>query len=282
MRQGFEELNPNLKSWFRGEKAVFLAGIKCLINLISHDKSAHSTNLAEEFDQIVESEDQVKHIGLYKECRFTKLGYTCAALLDAMPMINILLDKTHLVNKHVEAARMYTQCDFFLTELIVIAYFSYHVTLPFLNFVEKSTQDTLLKILPKLYEDLKNNNINTLEDFRVKYSHIIVEDLTEPLQLLILENYAVMPLMLYFASVDVNMGLQEMDQVLEIAVSQTLSPCQMNSSKCCLQTTSIVRDNYLSLTGVLLLPNPETGILRQEGFEMTWCCTMQIFRWLIM
>ena len=105
-----------------------------------------------------------------------------------MPMINILLDKTHLVNKHVEAARMYTQCDFFLTELIVIAYFSYHVTLPFLNFVEKSTQDTLLKILPKLYEDLKNNNINTLEDFRVKYSRIVVEDLTEPLQLLILEK----------------------------------------------------------------------------------------------
>ena len=44
MRQGFEELNPNLKSWFRGEKAVFLAGIKCLINPILHDKSSHSLN----------------------------------------------------------------------------------------------------------------------------------------------------------------------------------------------------------------------------------------------
>ena len=108
MCQGFEELNPNLKSWFCGEKAVFLTGIKCLINLISHDKSAHSTNLAEEFDHIVEREKQVKHIGLYKERRITKLGYVCAGLVDAMPMICILLDETHLVNQHVEAARMYT------------------------------------------------------------------------------------------------------------------------------------------------------------------------------
>ena len=103
-----------------------------MINLISHDKSAHSTNLAEEFDQIVERENQVNHIGLYNE--------------------------THLVNQHVEAAHMYTHCEFFHTELKVIAYFSYHVTLPFLNFIEKSTQNTLLEILPKLYEDLKNNS----------------------------------------------------------------------------------------------------------------------------
>ena len=77
-------------------------------------------------------------------------------------MICILLDETHLVNQHVEAARMYTHCDFFLTELKVIAYFSYHVTLPFLNFVEKSTQETLVETLPRLYENLKNNNCNTV------------------------------------------------------------------------------------------------------------------------
>ena len=128
----------------------YLTGIKCLINLISHDKSTHSTNLVEECDQIVEREIQVKHIGLYKECRFTKLGYVFAALLDVMPMICTLLAETHLVNQYVEVTHMYIQCEFFLTELEVIAYFSYHVTLPFLNFVEISTQNTLLEILPRL------------------------------------------------------------------------------------------------------------------------------------
>ena len=54
--------------------------------------------------------------------------------------------------------------------------------------MEKSTQETLVEILPILYENLKNNNCNTLKDFHVKYSRIVVEDLTEPLQLLILEK----------------------------------------------------------------------------------------------
>ena len=78
--------------------------------------------------------------------------------------------------------------EFFHTELKVIAYFSYHVSLPFLNFIEKSTQNTLLEILPKLYEDLKNNKTNTLNDFHVKYTRITVQNLIEPLQLLILEK----------------------------------------------------------------------------------------------
>ena len=160
-----------------GRKGYFLAGIKCLINLISHDKSAHSTNLAEEFDHIAERENQVKHIGLYKERRFTKLGYVCASLQDAMPLINTLLVETHHVNQHVEAARMFTNCEFFHTELRVIAYFSYHITLPFLNFVERSNQQELLETLPKLYEDLKKYDMNTLNDFHVSYTHIKVPDL---------------------------------------------------------------------------------------------------------
>ena len=65
MRQSFEAVSPQLKSWFRGQKAVFLAGIKCLLNLVSHNKCASSTNLADEFDHIVEREGQYKHLSLY-------------------------------------------------------------------------------------------------------------------------------------------------------------------------------------------------------------------------
>ena len=40
-----------------------------------YDKSGDSTSLAEEFDFICEREGQVKHMSLYHERRFTKLGY---------------------------------------------------------------------------------------------------------------------------------------------------------------------------------------------------------------
>ena len=83
MKEKLEGINPALRSFFRGEKAVVVAGIKCLLNLVTHEKSATATNIADEFDFIVERENQVKHITLYHERRFFKLGYVCAALIDA-------------------------------------------------------------------------------------------------------------------------------------------------------------------------------------------------------
>lgn len=55
MRQQFELINL-LKSWFWSEQAVFLAGIKCLSNLLPQGMRLASTNLAEEFDQVIERE----------------------------------------------------------------------------------------------------------------------------------------------------------------------------------------------------------------------------------
>ena len=63
-------------------------------------------------------------------------------------------------------------CEFFLTELKVLAFFTHKVTLPFLNCVEISEQETLLTVLPQLYKDMKDGNADTLVCFLVTYRHV--------------------------------------------------------------------------------------------------------------
>ena len=52
----------------------------------------------------------------------------------------------------------------------------------FLNCVEKCSQEQLLEILLLLYQDLLAGNPNTLEEYKVEYKHVIVEDLTNQIQ----------------------------------------------------------------------------------------------------
>ena len=169
-------INPSLRPFFRGKKAICLAGITALLKLVTHDKSANTTSLAEEFDMIVEREGQTKHMSLYHERRFTKLGYSAASLIHAVPLLQMLLDETSKSNLLVEACKLYLECEFFLIELQVLAYFTYKITLPLLNCVERSDQAALLKIFPKLHHDLKNGNMNTLQDFIVNYRHVPVNE----------------------------------------------------------------------------------------------------------
>ena len=59
-----------------------------------------------------------------------------------------------------------------------MAYFTKHVTLPYLNCVEKMNQKDLLTIFSQLYKDMLANNHNCLKDFHVDYRHVTVPDLT--------------------------------------------------------------------------------------------------------
>ena len=45
----------------------------------------------------------MKHISLYKERRFTKLGYSAASILQALPQITNVLEQTWKSNLLVEA-----------------------------------------------------------------------------------------------------------------------------------------------------------------------------------
>ena len=104
-----------------------------------------------------------------------------------MPLLQRLLNETDHSNQHTEAAWMYIDCEFFVTEMQVVSFFSYHVSLPFLNLVEKGDQSRLLEIFPKLYRDLKEGKTDTLHDYLVPYHRMQVKPLTEPVQLQILQ-----------------------------------------------------------------------------------------------
>ena len=164
---------PATMSFLRGEKSIALTGLKSILSFVSHDKSAASTNQADLFDFVLEPEGKVKHLSLYKERRFTKLGYSCASILDAYPYLEMVINETHLSNQRVDMVRVLLDSDFFLSELNVLAYFTHKVTLP-LNAVEVSYQQELCNIFPQLYKDLSEGSMNTLDNFSVQYRHLTV------------------------------------------------------------------------------------------------------------
>ena len=138
-----ESISPALKPFFRGKDAIVEAGIAALLKLVAYDKSAHSCSLADEFDYIVEKEGKTKHLSLYQR-RFAKLGYSAASILAALPLLQMLLNETEKDNLLVQACRLYIECEFFITELQVLAYFTHRITLPFLNCVEEVDQSKLI------------------------------------------------------------------------------------------------------------------------------------------
>ena len=186
LRERLEKINPSLRPFFRGKKAVAVAGIQALLKLVTHDKSGNTVSLAEEFDQLLETEGLAKHMVLYHERRFTNLGYTAASILSALPQLRRVLDETHRNNLLVEACKLYIDCELFLSELHVLAVFTQNVTLPFLNCLEKSSQKDLLHIFPQLYNDLTEYKMTTLKDYFVKYRHVTVEPVTDQREIRIL------------------------------------------------------------------------------------------------
>ena len=62
-----EQINPSLKSIFRGKKALVEAGIEALLSLITHDKSGKSSSQADIFDHICEREQILKRVFLYQQ-----------------------------------------------------------------------------------------------------------------------------------------------------------------------------------------------------------------------
>ena len=189
-RKSLETLNPAVRSFLRG-KSVVECAINSILTLVSHDKSATSTNQADLFDHILEREGQVKHIAMYYERRFTKLGYSAASILEALPYLRMLLDETHLSNQHVEIVRMFLDSEFLITELQTLAYFTHTITLPFLYFVEVNSQEELLKMFPLLYNDLNEGKMDTLKDYIVVYPHVKVHTPTEDVAFKILKMMCV-------------------------------------------------------------------------------------------
>ena len=96
-QEKLESINPSVKSFLRGQQSVAVCGLRSILNLVSHDKSASLTNQNDLFDFILQQENQVKHMSLYRERQFTKLGYSSASILNALPYLRMFLNETYFV-----------------------------------------------------------------------------------------------------------------------------------------------------------------------------------------
>ena len=149
-----------------------LCAITALLKLASHEESAKPTSLAKNFDKILEDDDVTKSFSLYKEPRFTKFGYTAGSIIDCIRQFEKLLSEKTYNNSLVQACRLYLENDYILAALKALSYFTYKITMPYLNCVENCIQNDLTDILPRLYKDLANESLETLEDDKVEWTHV--------------------------------------------------------------------------------------------------------------
>ena len=169
LRGKIESSHPELKSFFRGKQCIVQCAIVALCKLICPDTSGKSSSLSDEFNLLIEKQKRVKTVYMYQERRFTKLGTTAASIIDSLDLYQLLLDQTTRNNLLVKASKLYVNCEYIICALACLAYFTYKIEMPFLNMVERSSQKDLKKYLPKLYNDLKQHNLNCLSDWHVEW-----------------------------------------------------------------------------------------------------------------
>ena len=153
LRAKMESINPGLQSFFRSSTVV-QAGMTALLKIVMPDTSANSCSLAVPFERLCIDHGSDKKLTLYKERRFCKLGSCANAIIQALPILKQLLEETPADNLLVQACIIYLKCEVFISELRLLAYFNFHVVLPFLHAVEKVSTPELKTVLPSLHKDL--------------------------------------------------------------------------------------------------------------------------------
>ena len=103
----------------------------------------------------------------------------------------MLLTESHLSNQHIEIVHMFLNSEFLTTELAVLAYFTHKITLPFLYFVEVSSQAQLLQMFPQLFNDLKEGRMDILKDYVINYPHVKVQKPTADIEEKILQKMCI-------------------------------------------------------------------------------------------
>ena len=116
-------------------------------------------------------------ISLYKERRFSKLEYSAASLFDCLPQFEKLLERTAKNNLLIRGCKLYLESDYIRAALKALGNFTYYVTMPFLNCIERCDQNQLVEILPKVHDYLKEKNIfsEALKPFHVPWRHVNME-----------------------------------------------------------------------------------------------------------
>lgn len=98
-----ESIEPKLKSFFRGRKTVVECGIEAPLKLITHDNSVNSCSLADLFDFISERDGITERIFLYQQRRFAKLGKAARSVLQALDILQKVVDEAENFNQLTEA-----------------------------------------------------------------------------------------------------------------------------------------------------------------------------------
>ena len=164
---------PMLKSFIRTSKSIVASVcIPALLTLVAKGGDGKVTSMADEFSLILEENNVHKSFSLYKERRFTRLGHTAGALVDCTMYFKKLLNETSKNNLLIRACSLYLESEFIITALKALSFFTYKVTMPYLNMVERCNQNDLVKILPKLCQDLENGNLDTLVEYLVPWMHV--------------------------------------------------------------------------------------------------------------
>ena len=95
IRETMEKREPRLKSFIRKSKSLTKAAINALLQLVAKGGDGKTVSLADDFERILEKDGVDKSYSLYKERRFTRLGYTAGAIYECLPQFRELLEKTH-------------------------------------------------------------------------------------------------------------------------------------------------------------------------------------------
>ena len=114
LRELIIKREPFLKSFLRSKKCVVEAAMEALLKLVSAEGDGKTTSLGPLFDLKLEEDGVYKSFSLYKEKRFTRLGYQAGAILDCIHYFRKVLEETHLNNLLVRSCRIYLENDFIL------------------------------------------------------------------------------------------------------------------------------------------------------------------------
>ena len=157
---------PSLRSFL--SKGLIVAAINALCKLVTND--ARKSLIYEEYDNFLSNKQKSKKLSLYKERRFGLLRYGAAALLYHFEDLKSLLEVTNSSNQLVQACDLYLSIGYVKVALECLAWFTYKVTLPFLNMCELESPKKMLSILPTLHADLSKCKMDSLKKHGVGYS----------------------------------------------------------------------------------------------------------------
>ena len=129
----------------------------------------HKSLIYEEFDNFLSNKQKSKKLSLYKKRWFCLLGYSAAVLIYYFEGLKSTLEVTNFSNQLVQACDLHLSIDYVKVALECLAWFTYEVTLPFLNMCELESPKKILSILPTLHAELSKYKMDSLK-YRVDYS----------------------------------------------------------------------------------------------------------------